>query len=371
VTAIRVGLIGFGMMGRMQAEGCFGALRDRFRIVAVCDDHPPHLAAARALLGEEGVAYFADWRSMLREADFELAAVVTPDFLHEEMAVACLGAGKHLRLEKPMALDPAGCARVARAAREAGTVVQIGLELRSAELVARMREELPSLGRLELLWCQEFRHPFLPKPGSVPDWIEQRRYSGGTLVEKCCHHFDLFNAFARSRPVSVFASGAGRIEYARTDVLDNAFATVDYANGLRASLALCMFAPRREGRPHLGSLAFGMMGSSGRLEFRDDELFAWDRGREGERRYVHERGDRAGHNDEITPSLLELAECIEEGSGPDAGIAAGFNSVMVAWAAELSAAERRIVTIDEAEERAGAAWMDENGARPRRGTRDA
>jgi len=359
MSRIRVGLIGFGMMGRMQAGLCFGALRDRFRIVAVCDDHPPHLAAARELLGDDGVSYFTDWRLMLERADFGLAVVVTPDFLHEEMAVACLEAGKHLRLEKPMALDPAGCARVARAARKAGTVVQIGLELRSAELVGRMREELPSLGALELLWCQEFRHPFLPKSGSVPDWIVQRRYSGGTLVEKCCHHFDLFNSFALSRPVSVFASGAGRVEYAHTDILDNAFATVDYENGLRANLALCMFAPRPEGRPHLRSLSFGLMGSEGRLELQGDELFVWDRSREGERRYAHSREDKAGHDDEIAPALLELAACIEAGSEPDAGIAAGFDSVMVAWAAELSAAERRVVTIDEMEERAGAAWMDE------------
>jgi predicted dehydrogenase len=354
---IRVGIFGFGMMGRMQAEGCFGALHERFRIVAVCDDYPPHLASARAVLREEGVSFHADWRTMLEKADFELAAIVTPDHLHEEMAVACLRAGKHLRLEKPMALHPGGCARIIAAAEVAKKVVQIGLELRSAELVRRMREELPGLGTLEMLWCQEFRHPFLPKPGSIPDWIVKKRYSGGSLVEKCCHHFDLFNAFANARPVRVYASGAHRIEYAHTDVLDNAFVTIDYANGLRANLSLCMFAPRREGRPNIHALSFGMIGSSGRLELRDDELFAWDRESEGERRYRHLRDDTMGHNDEITPSLLELAECIGSGRQPDAGLAAGFNSVLVAWAAELSAAEHRMVDMDEVEDRFGAAWM--------------
>lgn len=359
---IRVGLFGFGMMGRMQALGCFGPLPELYRISAVCDDHPPHLEAARSLLGG-GVAYYADWREMLRGAGFDLAAIVTPDHLHEEMAVACLEAGKHVRLEKPMAIDPAGCARVARAAKEAaessGAVFQIGLELRSAELVQRMRGELPALGDLELLWCQEFRHPFLRKPGSVPDWITRKRYSGGTLIEKCCHHFDLFNAFAKSRPVSVYANGAGRVEYAHSDILDNAFATVEYGNGVRANLSLCMFAPPKENRPSLRSLSFGMMGSRGRLEMRDDELFAWDREKPGERRYAHERVDGKGHDDEITPALIELAEAIRGGKAPDSGVAAGFNSVLVAWAAELSAAERRLVGMDEAEEYAGAAWMDE------------
>ncbi|HEY9053461.1 MAG TPA: Gfo/Idh/MocA family oxidoreductase [Rectinemataceae bacterium] len=358
MEAIRVGLIGFGMMGRMQAEGCFGALAGRYRIVGVCDDHLPHLEEARALLGSDGVEYFTDWRRMLDTCDFELAAIVTPDFLHEEMAVECLARGKHLRLEKPMALDPAGCARVAKAAEQAGTVVQIGLELRYAELIKRMQEERASLGRLKLAWCQEFRHPFLPKPGSIPDWIVQRRYSGGTLVEKCCHHFDLFNAFAESKAVEVHASGDHETQYPDGDILDNAFVTVLYENGVRANLSLCMFAPERKEGDGLAALAFGLIGSSGRMELRDDELFVRERGAAYGRRYTHKRQDMIGHNDEITPSLLELESCIRTGAAPRADIRAGFNSVLLAWAAELSAAEKRIVKIEEMERRFSIKWME-------------
>ncbi len=349
---IRVGIIGFGMMGRMQALGCFGALAEDFRLAAVCDDHPPHLAAARELYGPE-VAYFKDYRRMLDEGDFDLAAVVTPDFLHEEMAVACLRAGRHLRLEKPMALDPGGCARVIEAAERSGMVVQIGLELRYAELVTRMRERREALGRLKMLWCHEFRHPFLPKPGSVPDWIVRREYSGGTLVEKCCHHFDLFNDFADARPVSVYASGDNEVQYAHTDVLDNAFATVEYENGVRASLSLCMFAPSSEGRPGLSTLDFGLLGDSGRMELRSDELSLWDRTRPGVERFRHDRVDTVGHDDEIVPSLRDLARCVREGGTPDADLRAGLDSVMVAWAAEESVRIRRVVTLREVEERFG------------------
>ena len=293
---------------------------------------------------------------MLDECEFELAAVVTPDFLHEEMAVACLRAGRHLRLEKPMALDPGGCARVIEAAERAGTVVQIGLELRYADLVVRMRECLERLGRLKMLWCHEFRHPFLAKPGSVPDWIVQRRYSGGTLVEKCCHHFDLFNEFARARPATIYASGDHEIEYARTDVLDNAFAIVDYENGVRAGLSLCMFAPPNDGRPGLSTLDIGLLGDAGRMEMRDDELLVWDRFKPGATRFRHERIDQRGHDDEIIPSLHDLARCIRSGERPVADLRAGLNSVMVAWAAELAAQERRIVTLREVEDRFEVDW---------------
>ncbi|MCX7027484.1 MAG: Gfo/Idh/MocA family oxidoreductase [Spirochaetes bacterium] len=358
MATIRVGLIGFGMMGRMQAEGCFRALGDRFRIVCVCDDYPSHLEEARALLGTGMVAYYSDWRRMLEDCEFDLAAIVTPDHLHEEMALECLRKGRHLRLEKPMALDPAGCRRIAEEAKRSGKVVQIGLELRYAELTDIMREAAKGTGRTKMLWCSEFRHPFLAKPGSVPDWNLRRKYSGGTLVEKCCHHFDLFNLFAGARPISVYASGDGETEYPHTNILDNAFATVEYGNGIRANLSLCMFAPRKAKQEHLTELAFGILGSAGRIEMRDDKLFVWDRPTGSERRFAHQREDGIGHNDEITPSLLDLAACIEEGRTPQADIRAGFNSVLVSWAAELSAAEKRVVTIEEVERRFDAPWME-------------
>ena len=89
-----------------------------------------------------------------------------------------------------------------------------------------------------------------------PSWIKSssgtssRKYSGGTLVEKCCHYFDLMNLFAGSRPVSVFATGSQAVnfigfEYAgnKSDILDNAFVIVTYANGVRANFNLCMFSP--------------------------------------------------------------------------------------------------------------------------------
>ncbi len=357
MNIIKVGIIGFGMMGRMQAEGCFGTLANRYRIVGICDDYEPHLEDARRLFRSGDVKFYRDYRQMLEECDFDLAAIVTPDHLHEEMALACLRNGKHLRLEKPMALDPAGCRRVAEEAARSGTTVQIGLELRYSELTARMKNELPGLGRLKMLWCHEFRHPFLEKRGSLPDWIIRKRYSGGTLVEKCCHHFDLFNAFAGAKPLSVFASGDHDVEYPHTDVLDNAFVTVDYTNGVRANLSLCIVAPRSAEGTRLPSLEFGALGSNGRMEMRDDSLVVKNRSTGLESAWEHERSDMVGHNDEITPSLVDLADSIRFRRRPESDVKAGFNSILVACAAELSAAERRIVTIEEMEKHYDAPWM--------------
>jgi predicted dehydrogenase len=93
----------------------------------------------------------------------------------------------------------------------------------------------------------EHRLPFLDK---VDQWNKFSKYSGGTLVEKCCHYFDLLNLFAQSRPQKVMGTGSMAVNFTdfkvggdRSDILDNAVVNVVYANGVQASFNLCMFAP--------------------------------------------------------------------------------------------------------------------------------
>ena len=93
---------------------------------------------------------------------------------------------------------------------------------------------------------REHRFPFLRKVG---DWNRFARNTGGTLVEKCCHFFDLMNLIVASRPVRVYASGAQDVNHLDEcydgevpDILDNAMVIVDFEDGVRASLDLCMFA---------------------------------------------------------------------------------------------------------------------------------
>ena len=97
-----------------------------------------------------------------------------------------------------------------------------------------------------MLAIREHRFPFLPKVG---DWNRFARRTGGTLVEKCCHFFDLMRLIAEDEPVRVYASGAMDVNHRderyggeTPDILDNAFVIVDFRSGVRAMLDLCMFA---------------------------------------------------------------------------------------------------------------------------------
>jgi len=143
-------------------------------------------------------------------------------------------------------------------ARRVGAIVQVGVELRFSPLMNELRRRLArgDAGRLRQIWCREFRPPFRPGEGG---WRVSAR-SGGTLLEKNVHHFDLFNWFADSRPARVAAFGGADVLYRESGVLDNAVVIVEYENGVRAALQLGLF---HEAGFHL---ELGILGEKGRLE---------------------------------------------------------------------------------------------------------
>ena len=92
----------------------------------------------------------------------------------------------------------------------------------------------------KMLTLREHRIPFLRKFG---DWNRFNRNSGGTLVEKCCHFFDLMRLVAGSDPVRVMASGGQAVNHLdevydgqRSDIWDHAYVIVDFESGMRAML---------------------------------------------------------------------------------------------------------------------------------------
>ncbi|KAE8683780.1 hypothetical protein F3Y22_tig00111166pilonHSYRG00005 [Hibiscus syriacus] len=103
-----------------------------------------------------------------------------------------------------------------------------------------------TLGQVKMVAIREHRFPFLVK---VNNWNRFNAYTGGTLVEKCCHFFDLMRLFAGANPVRVMASGAMDVNHKDEiydgkvpDIIDNAYVIIEFDNGARGMLDLCMFA---------------------------------------------------------------------------------------------------------------------------------
>jgi predicted dehydrogenase len=176
--------------------------------------------------------------------------VCTPNFTHFDIIKAAMASGKPIFLEKPIATTLADAAAIVELARGYSSFIQLGLQYRyKAQYVEALHEinARGSLGVTQTISMSEYRPPFLDKVGQ---WNKFNALSGGTLVEKCCHYFDLINLIAEARPTRVYAS-AGRSgvfdgvirDQVVSDIDDNAFVVIDYANGVRANFALNMNAP--------------------------------------------------------------------------------------------------------------------------------
>ena len=113
-------------------------------------------------------------------------------------------------------------------------------------VAAQQTLERDAIGEIKTISILEHRIPFLDK---VNQWNKFSKYSGGTLVEKCCHYFDLMNLFAQSRPVSVFASGSMAVNFIEFEGTGR----VHGIRGNKASYPVVYFFGRAEDRNEPGS----------------------------------------------------------------------------------------------------------------------
>ncbi len=258
---VRYGVIGTGMMGCEHLRNI--AALDGATTIAVSDPREQSLAwAAKALPEAVVVPKYTNHLELLKRNDLDAVVIASPNHTHIDVVrdVLSLRPDLHVLIEKPVTTSVADAREliVLRDTRPPGSgIVCVGLEYRYMPPIARLLEELRSgiIGDLRMLAIREHRFPFLVK---VDNWNRFTKNTGGTLIEKCCHFFDLMNLAIGSRPIRVMASGGQDVNHLdevydsadgpqRADILDNAFVIVDYADGVRAMLDLCMFA---EGGPH-------------------------------------------------------------------------------------------------------------------------
>ena len=353
---IRYGIIGSGMMGCehiRNVEAIDGAC-----VVAAADPHPESLDMARLSCGERGpeLSVFADYRQMLAQPEVDAVVVASPNHTHGEVMEAVFDSGKHVLLEKPMCTTLDQCRRVVERAASHPGVVQVGLEYRFMPHIAQFLRELPSVGEVKMLFIREHRFPFLPKVG---DWNRFNRNTGGTLVEKCCHFFDLMNLVMSSEPVRVYASGAQdvnhldeRYEGETPDILDNAYVIVDYADGARACLDLCMFAESSRNEQEIAAT-----GTTGKLDvvIPDGTLVRGGREFRKWQKLPAEPDPRVAagikhtgfHYGASYVEHLAFLDAIRNGTPPEVTVQEGLASVAIGVAAHLSIDEGRPIAMTE------------------------
>jgi len=260
-------IIGCGMVGREHMANL--ALVPGAELVAIADPDTGSRVDAMsqaAKLGQSPEMY-SDAANMLDKAQPDAVIIASPNHTHFDVVKPVIEASCAVLLEKPMCTTVGDALALSKAANGYDNLFWVGLEYRYMPPVSKFIERVHAgdAGDVKMLAIREHRFPFLVKVG---DWNRFNRNTGGTLVEKCCHFFDLMRHILRDEPVRVFASGAQDVNHLDElydgevpDIIDNAFVLVEFAGGARAVLDLCMFAEGSKEQEEISAV-----GVKGKLE---------------------------------------------------------------------------------------------------------
>lgn len=343
---LRIGFAGVGAMGFSHLKAIQDWHSQVAEITALSTRDETKATHARALAPRAQV--FTDDAALIR-SDVDAVFISTPNFSHVPLALLALEHKKHVFLEKPVGITADECHQLAVVAQRSDRVVMIGHELRYSPYFQQIKAlvDAGGLGVPRLVWCREFRGPFLKKSR---DWIQDGRLSGGALVDKNCHHFDLMNWWIGSRPSRVAAFGGNavaRVIEGEHQVLDHATVSFEYANGARGSLQLCMFAPDLQGE----DLEMGVIGDEGLLQTRLStlEILVWKRNAENQGPTVHrvdaKRGEGWGGHLGFSEIHAAFLDAILHRQRPLTTIPDCIDGTLLAIAAEQSIKEKRMIEL--------------------------
>ena len=382
IAVIGVGQRGYAYVTMLQNH-------PQVELAALCDTSPERLKCFAHELGCINVPLFHSVDTLLAWGHFDAVIITTPDFTHKECAVKAFKAGKHVMLEKPMAPTVAESREIIAAARESGKMLQIGFVLRCHPVFQGVKKELEAgtIGQLLSINCSESLR-VMHGASYMRRWHRKSTNSGGFLLAKCSHDLDLMSDFTNSLPVRVSSFGGLNFftsdkqkapvcskcpdescrfrfkgEMVRMtpeekaapseklfdlcvftpdkDVVDNQQVLLEYANGVRGTFSLNLFAPvpKREWRL-VGSCGY-IDADTGKKEY----SVSFSDGREGYTRHC-EADNTSAHDGSDMIFLNEFVENIISGNAPKADAAAGLSSTVIGNAIDKARLTGSVVTID-------------------------
>lgn len=197
----RAAVVGLGARAQLYTEALTGPHADRVDLVGLCDANAHRMAVhnewtAAAHPGRAPVPAYAaeDFDLMLRRERVDLVVVCTVDRTHDAYIVRALEAGCDVVTEKPMTTDADRARRILDARRRTGREVRVAFNYRYNPVHSAVREILASggigeVGSVHFEWLLDLRHG----ADYFHRWHREKANSGGLMVHKSTHHFDLVN----------------------------------------------------------------------------------------------------------------------------------------------------------------------------------
>ena len=209
----RYALVGTGARAQMFTSSLVHDHADVAELVALADPNPGRIEAHQADLARWGrppvPSYPATaFGEMLERERVDAVIVTTVDRYHDEYLVAALDAGRDAVTEKPMTVDVPRCRRILDAVRSSGRRVTVTFNYRYNPVHEEVRRiiasgEIGEVGSVHFEWLLDVRHG----ADYFRRWHRDKANSGGLLVHKASHHFDLVNWWLGDEPADVYAAG--------------------------------------------------------------------------------------------------------------------------------------------------------------------
>lgn len=255
-SILRLGMIGMGYAGRQQLQAA--ASVPALRIVAQAD---PALDLSAA--SGDGVARYHDWRDLLANSEIDAVSVCVPHYLHAEIVLAALAAGKHVLVEKPLALNATAGRALIDAAEQARRVLMVEMTHRFYPPVRAAREIVQS-GRLGQIFAVEDR-VIEPVSDRIAPWLTRRDLAGGGVALTNGVHLIDRAAYVCGQPLTFIAGSAGWTQHIG-DVEDTAALQLALADGTPVQVLVSW--PRRPGDMDDELTVYGTLGTL--------RVYSWD-----------------------------------------------------------------------------------------------
>lgn len=215
---LRGGLIGCGNIGKTFAD----AIRtiDGMNLVAFCSRNPTKADEfCRAYAGEYATT---DAQRVLSDPTIDAVYITTWHDSHADLCIRAARAGKHILVEKPLALSVEECRQIGRVVEATGIKLMVAFKMRYYALIRKAKELIPqpvlvAMQMMDNRWPNDF-------------WASDPILGGGNVLSQGCHSCDILRFVAGSDPLEVYAAGANY--YTATGVIDNLCATFRFENGV-------------------------------------------------------------------------------------------------------------------------------------------
>ena len=204
--------VGTGGRAPMFLDPIVDTYRADCELVGLCDSSEVRRTFhQKRLASEYGIApvpTFSDFDQMMRETHPEIVIVCTPDALHHEYIVRALEAGADVISEKPLTIRADFYAKIAEAVRRTGKKVRTTFNMRWTPGIGKIRQLIAD-GTIGCVRHVDFEYYLNTSHGAdyFRRWHSEKSVSGGLLLHKSTHHFDIINWWLDAIPAEVFAMG--------------------------------------------------------------------------------------------------------------------------------------------------------------------